>query len=384
MTIGRPAETAAQTVLVVDDDPIICAALSAGLEARGRHLIVCRDFESAKLILGLYPVTHVLSDVKFTGPFRFEGLDVLDFVKRSFPAALVMLMTGYASEELRREARAHGAEAVLEKPVSLDEIERFVPLPDRDTESLVTVVPTLDDVLDNGMLMTQFQPMVWIDKPIHAVGFEALTRVRTSSPLSNPELLFRYAAAIGRVTDLELAAAGASMLAGRELTDIGFISINVHPIVFSEVDRLCNGVLDAAAEAGVPPTRLVLEITEQGPLPDLGQVEAVAGILRAHGVRFAFDDVGSGYSHVQALTAVRPSYLKISQQFGTSCESNEAHRKIIRNVQDLARAFSSEILLEGIETARTATFAREAGITLGQGYLFCRPTEVAALVGRYA
>jgi len=329
-------------------------------------------------------VTHVLSDVKFTGPFRFEGLDVLGFVKRSVPAALVILMTGYASEELRREARAHGAEAVLEKPVSLNEIERFVPLPESDTESLVTVVPTLDDVLDNGMLMTQFQPMVWIDKPIHAVGFEALTRVRTSSPLSEPEVLFRYAAAIGRVADLELAAAAASMLAGRELTDIGFISINVHPIVFSEVDRLCNGVMDAAAEAGVPPTRLVLEITEQGPLPDLGQVEAVAGILRAHGVRFAFDDVGSAYSHVRALTAVRPSYLKISQQFGTGCESNEAHRKIIQNVQDLARSFSSEVLLEGIETARTAAFARAAGITLGQGYLYSRPTEVAALVGRYA
>jgi EAL domain-containing protein (putative c-di-GMP-specific phosphodiesterase class I) len=371
-------------VLVVDDDSTICAALAAALEVRGRHLIICRDFESAQLMLEMFLVTHVLSDVKFTGPFRFEGLDVVDSVRRASDAALVILMTGYASEELRNEARARGAEALLEKPVSVADIERFISSPDPEREALVTVVPTLDEILDSGMLYTQFQPLVWIDTPIHAVGFEALTRLRTESPLSNPELLFRYAEAKSRIVDLELAAAAASMVAGRELTGIGFIGINVHPAVFSEVDRLCDGILDAAADAGVPPARLVLEITEQGPLPGPGPVEAVVGILRSHGVRFAFDDVGSAYSHLKSIAAVRPSYLKISQHFGTGCETNDVHRKVIENVQNLARSFSSEVLLEGIETVRTATFARDAGIKLGQGYLYSRPTDASSLVACYA
>jgi EAL domain-containing protein (putative c-di-GMP-specific phosphodiesterase class I)/ActR/RegA family two-component response regulator len=383
LTIARGA-TAVQTVMVIDDDPTICAGLAAGMEVAGRHLIVCRDLESAKLMLELFLVTHVLSDVKFSGPFRFEGLDLVDLVRQSAPAASVMLMTGYASEELRNEALTRGARALLEKPVSLTEIDRFIPAPEHGGESVVTIVPTLDDVLDSGMLFTRFQPLVWIEKPIQALGFEALTRLSGESPFGDPELLFRYAAAKGRIVDLELAAAAASLKAGTGLTGIGFIGINIHPSTFNEVDRLCDGILDAAAEAGVSPARLVLEITEQGPLPALGKVEAVTGMLRAQGVRFAFDDVGSAYSHLNSIAAVRPSYLKISQQFGTGCESNDMHRKIVANVQNLAHSFSSELLLEGIETARTATFARETGIRLGQGYLYSRPTDAESLIARYS
>ncbi len=383
MTTAPPGATASQTILIVDDDPAVCEGLAAVLETPGRHLILCRDFESAALMLELFLVTHVLSDVKFTGPFRFEGLDVVDFVKRTASAAPVILMTGYASAELRAEALARGAAAVLEKPVFGEDLERFLPTPESERDGVVTIVPTLDDIVTSNKLYAQFQPLVWIDKPINAVGFEALTRLRSDSPFGNPEMLFRYAEAKSRIVELELAAAAASMKAGRDLTAIGFLGINIHPFVFSLADRMCDGILDAAADAGISPARLVLEITEQGALPSAEKVEAVTDVLRSHGVRFAFDDVGSAYSHLKSIAAVRPSYLKISQQFGTDCESNDVHRKIIENVQNLANAFSSEVLLEGIETARTATFARDSGIKLGQGYLYSRPTDPKTLAARY-
>ena len=248
---------------------------------------------------------------------------------------------------------------------------------------MLTILPSIDEILDGGLLATQFQPLVWIEQPEHAVGFEALTRVRTESPLANPEVLFRYAQAKNRVVDLELAAAANSLKSGRELVGIGFISINAHPLVFTEIDRFCDGIINAAADAGVSPARLVLEITEQAPLPELRRVEAAATILRSHGVRFAFDDLGTAYSHLPSIAAVRPSYLKISQHFGTSCEANPSHRKIIENVQALAASFSSEVVLEGIETKETATFARETGIRFGQGYFYSRPAESSELVARY-
>ena len=43
--------SATQTVLIIDDDPEVCAALTMALEADGRHLIVCRDIESAQIIV---------------------------------------------------------------------------------------------------------------------------------------------------------------------------------------------------------------------------------------------------------------------------------------------------------------------------------------------
>jgi EAL domain-containing protein (putative c-di-GMP-specific phosphodiesterase class I) len=225
--------------------------------------------------------------------------------------------------------------------------------------------------------------MVWTEDPKYAVGFEALTRLKTDSLLADPELLFRYAQRKGRVVELELAAAACSIATGKELARIGVLSLNIHPEVFAHADRFSDVIMDCAADAEVSPQRIVLEITEQGPLPDLRSVGAVAAVMRSHGIKFAFDDVGLAYSHLRAIEAVRPSYLKISQHFGTACESNPFNRKIVENVEALARSFASEVVLEGIENERTDEFARETGISFGQGFYYSRPTDAEVLLTRY-
>ena len=63
-----------QIILIIDDDHAITEALSMLLDHEGRTIFSCADVESAELILARYPVTHVLSDVQFSGPFGFEGL----------------------------------------------------------------------------------------------------------------------------------------------------------------------------------------------------------------------------------------------------------------------------------------------------------------------
>jgi EAL domain-containing protein (putative c-di-GMP-specific phosphodiesterase class I) len=293
-------------------------------------------------------------------------------------------MTGNASEELRKEARSRGADAVLQKPFSLADIQDLLPAPPPDTAGLETIIPTLDEILSGHALAPQFQPLVRNDRPDHAVGFEALTRLPSVPLLNDPELLFRYAAAKGRVIDLELTAAARSIANGRELARIGFLSINIHPDVFSQADRFFDVIVAACAVSEIAPERLVLEITEQGPLPDIKTVEAVAATMRSLGLRFAFDDVGSAYSHLRAMSAVQPSYLKISQHFGTNCESDPMKRKIVENVASLARAFSSEVVLEGIETEATARYARELRIPFGQGYYYGRAEDARTLLGRFS
>jgi EAL domain-containing protein (putative c-di-GMP-specific phosphodiesterase class I)/ActR/RegA family two-component response regulator len=376
--------TPAQRILIIDDDLQIATGLAVALERRGRHIIVCRDIESAELVSERFDLTHVITDIKLTGPFRFEGLEIVDRVKRQHQTANVIVISGHVTEELRAEAHRRGAGAVLGKPFSVDRIERLIPAPSADIEGIVTFVPMLDEILHGDLITSQFQPIVWTENPKYAVGFEALTRLRSDSLLSDPVLLFRYAAAKGRVVDLELATATSSLAAGRELAELGILSVNVHPDVFLHADRFFHGIMDACADAELAPQRVVLEITEQAPLRDLSAVEAVSAVMRSHGFHFAFDDVGSAYSHLRAIAAVRPSYLKISQHFGTGCEESEANRKIIENVEALARSFSSEVVLEGVETEPTAAFARQLGIRFGQGYLYSRPTDTKRLMEEYS
>ncbi len=372
-----------QTVLIVDDDHNFGAALGDSLAGPGRDVIVCRDIESARMVLDNRLVTHIITDLRLSGSFGYEGLHIVETIRRNLSAIPVVVLSGYATEDIRREAEARGATAVLQKPASVEQLESFLG-PSTGTIGAVTLVPTLDDVLDGGMLASVFQPIVWNDNPKYVVGFEALTRLRTQSLFADPELLFQYAQRKDRVVDLELAAAASAISTGRELTRLGLLSINIHAAVFSQPDLFTDAVMSAAAEAGVPLRRIVLEITEQAPLPDVERVEALTSMMRGAGLRFAFDDLGLAYSHLRAIAAVRPSYLKISQHFGTDCESDDVKRKIVENIDALARSFSSEIVLEGIETAKTAAFARELGIRFGQGFYYSRPVNADILMSKYS
>jgi EAL domain-containing protein (putative c-di-GMP-specific phosphodiesterase class I) len=81
------------------------------------------------------------------------------------------------------------------------------------------------------------------------------------------------------------------------------------------------------------------------------------------------------YSHLPMLDQVRPSFLKISQHFGTAFESDPTKMKIVRNLLSLARDFECDLIVEGIEHAATAVAAERLGIKYAQGFYFHRPAE---------
>src|SRR5687768_2960756 len=93
-----------QVILVVDDDPVTTDALAMSLERENRTVITCNDIDSAKMIVERIPLTLIVSDVKFSGPFGFEGLDFLPHVSRIASQTPVALMTGSSSASLVEEA----------------------------------------------------------------------------------------------------------------------------------------------------------------------------------------------------------------------------------------------------------------------------------------
>src|SRR5688572_18479630 len=112
-----------QTILISDDDEAITDALSLTLERDGRTVILCSDVDAAEVALSQFPVTHVVTDVQFSGEFGFEGLHFLDRVRALSPHSRIVLMTGNATDALRRAAIEHGAAEVLAKPFRTVELE---------------------------------------------------------------------------------------------------------------------------------------------------------------------------------------------------------------------------------------------------------------------
>ena len=89
------------------------------------------------------------------------------------------------------------------------------------------------------------------------------------------------------------------------------------------------------------------------------------------------DDLGVAYSHLPMIDRVGPSFLKVSQDFGTGFENDSTKRKIVQNQLSLANDFGCELILEGIEDLPTARAAQDLQIPLGQGFLFGRPLDAS-------
>jgi EAL domain-containing protein (putative c-di-GMP-specific phosphodiesterase class I) len=290
-------------------------------------------------------------------------------------------MTGARAEGLEREALARGAHAVFSKPFELEELEAHLPIePASGEPPSVVRIPSIDDVIESGLLVPNFQPIVDLSTDPHTVhGYESLARFH-GPLLSVPDTLFEYAARKNRIVDLELACVRSTFVHGAPLTATAKLFINVHPLVIAS-ERLAEALTTCAAMAGVAAERVVLEITEQGSLGDSAVVERQCGELRRLGFSFALDDVGMAYSHLTHIEQIRPAYLKVSQDFGTDFETEATRTKIVRNVLSLARDFGCELILEGIESAQTRDAARALEIRLGQGFFFARPARASHFLG---
>ena len=239
----------------------------------------------------------------------------------------------------------------------------------------------LDDILRSDALRPQFQPVMRLGPAPFVFGYEALARFRADSPLRDPEVLFKYASRKHRVVELELACIARALHDGAALAKKGLLFINVHPDVFASGASFRDTIVSQAERVGVALDRVVLEITEQSSLAHTPGVIKTINDLHALGIRFAFDDVGVAYSHLPLMDAVRPSFLKVSQHFGTGFEKDPTRMKIVMNLLSLANDFKCDLILEGIEDESTATMAAHLGIPLGQGYFFARPGDPSAFAG---
>lgn len=370
-----------QYILLVDDDAGITDALSYTLERTGRTTVVCSDVEAAEVALASFPITHLVTDAQFSGDFGFEGLHFLGRVRTQRPDCRIILITGYATEGLRTAALSHGASGVLSKPFDTSELEAELDpghaWTDRTTPYEVIRIPSMEEILLGDSLASAFQPIVRMTgHGSDTIAFEALTRVHASWLPSGPMMLFDYAAKRNRLADLNIVTMRRALEAASQLPESASLFINIDPMTFQKAS-LVPTIFAAAKKNNVALHRLVLEVTERSAFLDDEVAGRAFDELRAAGVRFALDDHGSAYSHLGQINRIRPSFIKISNEFGTGFEQDETKQRIVRHTVALARDFGCETILEGIETEATAQAAAEAGVTLAQGFHYGRPSAAS-------
>ena len=344
-----------------------------------RPVYLCNDLEAATVVLDHVKASHLLADVQFSGRFGFEGLTIVADIRAKQPFCRIGLMSGYDSESLRDEAIARGAHAFIGKPFESAELAQFIgsePSSFDFDEAEIIRFPSLEEITGGPGLFAHVQPIVDLRDDL-TYGYEALARYE-NGPLPGNGWLFDYARLRGRSFELNAACVRRAIAAAAELPAGSRLFLNVDPGVLADKRDLSKTILAAAAANGIEPERLVVELTEEMPMAGAPQALETIGRLRSAGVQFALDDFGTGYVHLGYAAAIRPSFMKISQNLGTAFECDEAKGRIVGGISALAKALDCLLIIEGVETEATAAAVRNAGIPLAQGYFFAMPDAAEA------
>lgn len=135
--------------------------------------------------------------------------------------------------------------------------------------------------------------------------------------------------------------------------------------------------LDAALEnSQLPPSSLLLEITESILIENVGPVLDFLRAVQQRGIRLSIDDFGTGYSSLSYLHQFPFTYLKIDRVFIAPIGNSENNHGIVKSIVALSDSLGLDVIAEGIETSAQLTAMQQLGCEYGQGFLFDRPLTV--------
>ncbi|MCX8146358.1 MAG: EAL domain-containing protein, partial [Azovibrio sp.] len=233
-------------------------------------------------------------------------------------------------------------------------------------------VLALQALIRDRQLTAVFQPI--LDCRAHShMGFEGLIRGPENHPLHSPEALFSAARRNHLGLELEHACRETILEAFARLRLPGKLFINASPACLLD-PRFKNGeTLAFMRQLGLPPSRVVIELTENQQITDFPEIQATLAHFRSLGYQIAIDDLGEGFSNLRMWSEIRPEYVKIDRHFITGIGHDDLKFQFVKAMQDLAETCSAHLIAEGIESAADLQTVRDLGIAHGQGYFIAHP-----------
>jgi len=251
----------------------------------------------------------------------------------------------------------------------------------------VRLLGQLRHAIDNEGLSLVYQPKFDL-RDGDVVGVEALVRwPHPERGLLGPDQflpLVREHGLMRSLTDFVLGQALDDAARWRSDGVGAPIAVNVFAPSLCDL-KLPDRILAALQDRDLNPDLLTIEITEDLLLDNFDQTRTVLERLRAHGMRVAIDDFGSGYSTLSYLCELPIDEVKLDRQFIAPILVDQRAAAVVRAVVDLAHDLDMTTVAEGVENAATAARLREYGCDVAQGFHYSAPLaadELRVLLSR--
>ena len=232
-------------------------------------------------------------------------------------------------------------------------------------------------VLAERTVPIAYQPVVLLADGA-AVGYEALARpsgLHADAPVG---MLFTTAHRMGLARDLDWICRRAAVAGCSSLPPGATLHVNVNASALLDPVHDVDQMLLLLHHHGLPPERVVLELTERETISDTERLREVLESYRREGFRFALDDVGEGFSTLEVLAAAMPEYLKLARSLVATIRTPGSRAAVLAAVA-FARATGTMVIAEGVEDEATAQMLADLGVQMGQGHWLGAPVPEARM-----
>ena len=313
-----------------------------------------------------------------------DGLEFIRSLSETTFAGGLVIASGHSMAILNASKMLAGYHEIavldtLQKPFSPKQLREIIGRASAPANSSKLDPGNRGKDIAGSHLVPYYQPQININTGA-VVGFEALIRLQLAAgPIVGPDILFSRI----RNTEERISTSHViSRLVLRDLKraldetqDFPGVSINFDARILEDENTMASftGMVE---EAGIPPSRITVEVIEKSlPNSDAQLLETLTRLSMA-GFKLSLDDYGAGGSNQDLLRRSPFDELKLDHSLIQSGLDDPVSQKFVSAAVETARGLDLNLVGEGVETPEHLAFVMDQGIEIVQGFLFERPMPI--------
>ena len=303
-------------------------------------------------------------------PFRFEGQNL-----RVTTSLGIAYYPGHASDADDLVARADIA-MYQAKDVGKNTWRVYRADSDADSamRSRLSWGERISNALDKGLFRLHFQGVYRAEDGAlsHLEALIRMTDERKPDEPIMPAHFIPLAEKSGRILDIDRWVIREVLRMLSESPSIPAIALNLSGRSLCE-PSLPQYIGDELRQAGVNPSRMIIEITETAAVSDLHDAQRMIEALRQLGCGVCLDDFGVGFASFAYLKHLHVDTIKIDGIFIRDLSNDPDNQVFVQAMVSVALGLGKSVVAEYVEDAPTLALLKRFGVDLVQGYHLDRP-----------